>query len=300
MSLRSVVRLGFVFGFAACATLLTAGTLTFSPGWVIQESFDNVPAGYDWLNLSPGNTSIFVTAGDGIPYTAYGPGLQQSVAPAFACVGSFCNLPGNTPWDPTVGYAGGVGEALVDPTNGTIKAGEYGGLAIGGFADTVTLSQAAAVTISGELDGLIWAPYSTGRMQLAFEFYDPTKVQYRFGSDFPYLWLDGAFWITDTYSCAGPCVVVTDPSPVSYPFSESVNLPAGNTTLYAYLLVQSGAFEEDFTNTLQFSLSGPPGVTITSQQGIPIGVSSTPEPGALLLAAAGVVALLAVRRCQRN
>jgi len=208
-------------------------------------------------------------------------------------------------------YAGGE----VDPALGIMRAQAWAAAAetkvsyvasadsTVGFGDTLTLSKAGTITLSGSLDGsVILNGSGGGSWELFFAFFNPLSL---------------ADCTTDGPACYGSTyggVDILDPniagSP-AVPFSTSISLPEGNTTLVAWLELMDGAGEgssgvadEQFINTLQFSITPQSGVTVDSLLGIPtdgpVSSSPVPEPSSWLLAASAIAAVLAMESRRRR
>lgn len=321
----AALRIGELAAMAAISSqiLLAAGITytTVGPGFVDLSSNSFAYAS----QVTPGENLLTVDAYVNPPYASYWQFLTQAGPISSASPGGCGDL--GTTGGPALavigsGVAAACAAAVVDPASGALRAAVGASTAPGqgysafgdagaAFGDTITLSQAATVTLSGSLEGYNLGWNSAVEIDMYFAFFDPASFQTCLPNT------DGAYPCANayggiytryaaTYPDATGIMAESGPEP-QYPFSLPVNLPAGNSTLLAGLalystsacsvcdLTSSGAAALDFSHTLQFGLSAPSGVTITSLDGIPVGGSAVPEPSSFLLSAP-VLALICMRR----
>jgi hypothetical protein len=258
---------------------------------VVVNSFDNVPLGF--LGLSPGLSSIQVSGFSDFGTAVSGAGTIQAVDPPGGCVGGFCTGGGVA----VAGGSAGGGEAVVNPSGGIIQAAVSNGTAIAGFGDTLTLSQAGTITLNGSLTGFMSLNQGSGSLKMAFEFYDPSSFE-ACGDDGSSTCadLEGGVTVGDFLQCLGCTYGPGYDGALSYPFSTTIDLPAGATTMFVYLFLQTSSIGLDFSDPLTFSVTAPAGDTLTSLDGIPIS-SSTPEPSTFTLTGvAGALFIFGSRR----
>ena len=261
---------------------------------------DPIAINSGFLGLSPGISSIQVNGFSSFPLQVYGSGTLQAVNPVGGCVGGFCGTLGGSP---VSGSGPGGGEAVVIPSAGTIKAAAVNGTAIAGFGDTLTLSQAGAITLNGNLTGLSSLTQGQWSLRMGIEFYDPSSfMACGDGGTATCAYLEGGVQIADTFACLSCTYGPGDTGALSYPFSTSIDLPAGDTTMFVYLFLQTSQMGLDFSDPLQFNLTAPTGDTLTSLDGVPIvgSVSSVPEPSALPLLGGGLAGFAGLLRRKQS
>ncbi|MGA7238625.1 MAG: hypothetical protein WBY44_23290 [Bryobacteraceae bacterium] len=283
-------------------------------------------------NLTPiamSYLSVGATAQTGSVVQANNGTIQMGAGPYSATFNSYPAQPGT--------FSGGLafGSGGVDEANLILKAGGAGATAsvqstAGGGAraiitDILNLSDTDTVTISGVLDGNLFANNGgDATLNLSLAFYDPSSIFLSDQDDEqPFIYeYDGLSIVDDLIS--KPCTVdptmpctqvesIDNPAAqTSTPFSLNVDLPAGDTLLYFALDVNArsplnapgGGASADFSDTLHLHLSLPDdGTVATSQSGLlPVTIESTdtPEPAGAYLSILGLAGVAIAAWKRRN
>jgi hypothetical protein len=160
------------------------------------------------------------------------------------------------------------------------------------LADTVTLSSPATIHIAGLLDGYLAASgFASAQVSLKLYFVSPFSSGEE-GQHDSY----GGYEFDDTVngdlSDGGTSPLYPGSPSIAQPFSFDVDLPAGDTFVYTELsttsnaetitqggILYGGSSNSDFSHTLNFSLSVPDGITLTTSSGL----LAIPEPATLSL-----------------